>query len=61
MTNNSNGDVAFYNLGMAASRSYTDMMMIPRLSASSVDLVMIEVGVNLLFKMDYEKKTLEKI
>ena len=56
MANNSNGDIAFYNLGMAASRSYTDMMMIPRLSASSVDLVMIEVGVNLLFKMDYEKE-----
>jgi hypothetical protein len=60
MTNNSNNNIAFYNLGMPASRSYTDMMMIPRLSASSVDLVMIEVGVNLLFMMDYEKENVRE-
>ena len=55
MANNTSNDIAFYNLGMAASRSYTDMMMIPRLASSTVDVVMIEVGVNLLFQMDFEK------
>jgi len=58
MSERNTGEITFYNLGMAASRPYTDMMMIPRLASSSVDVVMIEVGVNLLFKMDYEKEKL---
>ena len=41
----------FYNLGVPASRPYTDMMQIPRLSQSGVEVVVVEVGVNLLFKM----------
>jgi len=41
----------FYNLGVPASRPYTDMMQIPRLSNSGVDVVLVEVGANLLFKM----------
>ena len=41
----------FYNLGVPASRPYTDMMQIPRLSGSGVDIVLVEVGSNLLFKM----------
>ena len=60
MKNNTGDDIAFYNLGMAASRSYTDMMMIPRLASSTVDVVMIEVGVNLLFQMDFEKEQLRE-
>jgi hypothetical protein len=60
MANNTSNDIAFYNLGMAASRSYTDMMMIPRLASSTVDVVMIEVGVNLLFQMDFEKEQLRE-
>jgi hypothetical protein len=44
-------EAKFYNLGISASRSYTDMLMIPRLINSNVDVVMIEVGVNLLFEM----------
>ena len=41
----------FYNLGVPASRPYTDMMQIPRLSNSGVEVVLVEVGANLLFKM----------
>ena len=41
----------FYNLGIPASRPYTDMMQIPQLSRTNVDVVVLEVGTNLLFKM----------
>jgi len=46
-----NSDAKFYNLALPASRSYTDMLMIPRILQSDIDIVMIEVGVNLLFEM----------
>ena len=46
-----NDSAKFYNLAIPASRSYTDMLMIPRILDSNVDIVMIEVGVNLLFEM----------
>ena len=46
-----NSDAKFYNLALPASRSYTDMLMIPRILESDIDIVMIEVGVNLLFEM----------
>jgi hypothetical protein len=41
-------NVNFYNLAVSASKPYHDMMKIPRIINSNVDLVMIEVGVNLL-------------
>jgi len=41
----------FYNLAIPASRPYTDMMQIPRLSSSGTDVVLVEVGSNLLFQM----------
>lgn len=54
LSEKSTSEISYYNLGISASRSYTDMMMIPRLASSSVDVVMIEVGVNLLFKVSGE-------
>lgn len=45
-------DAKFYNLGIPASRPYTDMMQIPRLSQSGVEVVLVEVGVNLLFEIN---------
>lgn len=50
-SNSSVENSKFYNLGVPASRPYTDMMQIPRLARSGVDVVMVEVGANLLFKM----------
>jgi hypothetical protein len=49
-----NSDAKFYNLALPASRSYTDMLMIPRILESDIDIVMIEIGVNLLFEMKPE-------
>jgi hypothetical protein len=38
-----------YNLGQVMSRPYTDMLNIPRLVNSAPELVLIEIGPNLLF------------
>jgi hypothetical protein len=41
-------DVLVYNLAQPSSRAYTDMLHIPRLVNSTPEIVMIEIGPNLL-------------
>lgn len=47
-TLDSHNDVRYYNLAIPSSRPYNDMLHIPRLIRANPDLVMLEVGVNLL-------------
>jgi hypothetical protein len=42
-------EVRVYNLAQSASRAYTDMVHIPRIVDSSPEIVLIEIGANLLF------------
>mgnify|MGYP001394162575 FL=1 len=44
----SRSDVRYYNLAIPSSRPYNDMLHIPRLIRANPDIVMLEVGVNLL-------------
>ena len=44
----SNENTRYYNLAIPSSRPYNDMIHIPRLIRANPDVVMLEVGVNLL-------------
>ena len=44
----SNENIRYYNLAIPSSRPYNDMIHIPRLIRANPDVVMLEVGVNLL-------------
>ena len=42
-------EVKVYNLAQSASRAYTDMLHIPRIVDAEPEIVLIEIGANLLF------------